>query len=157
MSKKVTYGPDTPAPPEEILGPLFDYIADGVHIEVACAACCISKATYYQWTKLARSGQNAAYSAILDRIEQSVAKAEIESAALVLSHATQDRPGKERSAHFLLSRRFPKRWSDKSKVDVAIESKQPAEVIKGLREGFFGAGEEDESAGTIEAPEVSDE
>lgn len=157
MSKKVTYGPDTPAPPEEILKPLLGYISNGVHVEVACLCVCVSRATYQEWIRLARSGQNPAYSAILERIDQAVAKAEAESIALVRSHSREDRPGKERSAHFLLSRRFPKRWSDRAKHDVVVETKQPAKVLKELKEGFFDVAEDDKTSATIELPGGDDE
>ena len=97
---------------------ICDKLAAGGYAENAAITSGISEATYYTWLKLAEEGKSP-YVEFLKSVQEATAKAELVMVAKI-HQAGNDDP---RCLQWLLSRRHPDRWADKSRQQVELTGK----------------------------------
>jgi hypothetical protein len=108
--------PDRPkALTDEVQGAILDGLSLGLHFGPACFRAGIDPTSVKYWLDLVESGAEHAqvYADFSQKIKRAVAFAE----ELSLSTLKAGQPGWQAQAWFL-ERRFPKRWGQKSKVEI---------------------------------------
>ena len=102
---------------------ICDKLASGCYAETAAVTSGIAENTYYQWLKLAEEGKEP-YVKFLQSVKEATAKAELVMVAKINQAGTDD----PRCLQWLLSRRHPDRWADKSRQQVELTGKDGGAV-----------------------------
>ena len=102
---------------------ICDKLASGCYAETAAVTSGISEATYYTWLKLAEEGKSP-YIEFLKSVQEATAKAELVMVAKI-NQAGNDDP---KCLQWLLSRRHPEKWADKSRQQVELTGKDGGAV-----------------------------
>lgn len=110
----------TPAMRKQILLNL----ASGCWPSTAVYAAGISRSTWKNWRRQGRAEPKGPFGQFLTQVQEATQQAELSLAAHAVKHAQRD----GNVALKMLKQRFPKRWSDKPKVDVTHHGDASAPV-----------------------------
>lgn len=103
---------------------ICDKLASGCYAETAAVTSGISEATYYTWLKLAEEGKPP-YIEFLKSVQEATAKAEL----LMVTKINKAGADDPKCFQWLLSRRHPERWADKSRQQVELTGKDGGAVL----------------------------
>lgn len=102
---------------------ICDKLAAGGYAENAAITSGISEKTYYNWINRAEAGEEP-YVQFLQSIQEATAKAELVMVAKINQAGTDD----PKCLQWLLSRRHPDKWADKSRQQVELTGKDGGAV-----------------------------
>lgn len=140
---------------------ILDALAAGNFFEPSCAYAGVDHETVRGWVRRGEREGKGAYYTFSVEMKEAQAQAEVALAATIKKHAVN----KWEAAGWLLSRRFPERWSESSRVRLEVEKQLEttldalqsklspelyAQVLLAMSEGHDGEtskGEAEENSG----------
>ena len=118
VSKKIKQGRPEKITPE-LIDTLKSAILAGAYIETASAFAGIHRDTFYDWLKKGAAAKSGIYKDFSDTIKKATAEAEIRDVMLI-NRAAQT---SWQAAAWKLERKFPDRWGQRAKLDLATNDK----------------------------------
>ena len=91
------------------------HLAGCSHRTIAAQAAGLGRATFKRWMDRGKKERSGRFHAFRAAILEAEKRAEMRMAALLSQHASSD----PRSAQWMLTHRFPKRWAEKQKVELS--------------------------------------
>jgi len=126
---------------EKLIEEMCGYLKEGVPILTTCQAVGISESTYYDWFKRGEgTHQERSQEKIYVEFVQEVRRAIAESEVNLLRDIIKDKSWHAKA--WVLSRRFPERWSKKSALENEQKIMPPHEIINNILEQFSSIPEE---------------
>lgn len=116
---------------------ICDKLASGCYAETAAVTSGISERTYYHWLELAEKGEEP-YLQFLQSVNAAVAKAELHMVTEIRTAGRED----PKCLQWLLSRRHPDKWADKSRQQVELTGKDGGAVQVNWWQGIAAITEE---------------
>lgn len=111
---------------EPIIARIEAGIRAGNYLKTACLAAGVGYSTFARWEMLGRAQKRGAYRDFLERIEQ----AEAESEAALVNMWRGLAPDNWQAARDMLARRFPDRWGNRERLDIALAQKSDNDLIE---------------------------
>lgn len=139
-------------------------IEKGNYIEVACRACGICTATYYNWLARGEAGEEP-FLGFLEAIQDAEAIAETRMVETInkVASSDEDNTGDWKAAMEYLGRKLPDRWGRKERIEHVGDKDKPINIkidykkikdddLRELDRILTGVGSERDQEGTGETP-----